>query len=373
MLYYLPLESYEERYTYQLTDWTVQRLRKRGVQATLVEGKRLPASDVIQTGVALDAHGRSYYALTQTAEMVSLLRERKFSPLDAIYMQDMFHPGYEALPYILAQVPVTNRPRIYTHNLAQSIDVYDFTFPMRHWMRHYEHLVDLTVDGVFVASEVQVELSRMALLDNAPIYKVGLAFDVDEVRSRVPSRKPLLERSERIVYASRFDTEKQPQFWMGMVETIKRDPSHPLHDYEFAILTGAPQLRSNDPDYVETARAMAAEGLLVIYEGLKKNEYYRLLADSRVQVNTAKQDFVSNTLNEASALGTPTLAPGFRSFPEALFNSGRQLYTPWNMQEAINKLTDLVDQPPAPAVIERPALYHHQALDKAIDVMLGGS
>ena len=47
---------------------------------------------------------------------------------------------------------------------------------------------------------------------------------------------------------------------------------------------------------------MEKEGTLKIYENLKKDEYYKILADSRVLFNCALQDWVSNTVSEADAL-----------------------------------------------------------------------
>ena len=61
---------------------------------------------------------------------------------------------------------------------------------------------------------------------------------------------------------------------------------------------------------------MEKEGTLKIYENLKKDEYYEILADSRVLFNCALQDWVSNTVSEADSLGTNVLFPAYRSFPE---------------------------------------------------------
>lgn len=366
--YYLPLEPYEERYTHQLKDWTVARLQMRNYRYRVIDGRPLEGADHIRTGVALDAHGRCYYALTQMARLVRQLDT--MTAEDVIYLQDLFQPGYEALPYILAQVPVANRPRIYTHNLAQSIDPADFTFPMRHWMRHFELLVDETITGIFVASSCQVEMMQAALF-TAPIHVVGLAFDKGEVQGRVPDIPPLHERSRRVVYTSRFDREKQPWYFLNLVERVKRQPDHPLHAYEFAILTGAPELRSNHAPTLTLAHEFARRAWITIHEGLSKTQYYTILADSVAQVNTAKQDFVSNTLNESSALFTPTLAPAYLSFPEALFNNRAQLWTPWSVDDLEAQLIALIQRPPDPTTIMRPSSYHHATLDRVFDVIEG--
>jgi len=362
---YLPLEPYEERYTLQLMDWTLSRFRQRDLPYYVIEGRKLGSA--IETGLVLDAYGRNYYALTQMAELVWHMKLGDVTPRDIIYIQDMYHPGWEALPYIKALCPQFKDLKIYTFCFAQSVDINDFTYPMRHWMRHFEMVVDRTADGIFVASTCLAQMLRAAMFD-APIHIVGLPFDMDEVRKRMPIKWPLKRRTKRIVYTSRWDEEKQPWFFMDLVEQATHMPV--LQDYEHAVCTGAKQLRSNNPAYVERARQMEAAGLLKIYEGLAKNEYYKILADSRVQFNCALQDFVSNTLNEASALGTPSLLPAYLSFPEAVGNNERHLYVPWSLENALKKLLSLV-MGPSHDSISYSAEKQHQTLDHIIDVLLG--
>ena len=55
-----------------------------------------------------------------------------------------------------------------------------------------------------------------------------------------------------------------------------------------------------------------------IYTGLKKDDYYNLLADSKVLFNCALQDWVSNTVSEADPFGTLTLYPHIEVFQKYL-------------------------------------------------------
>ena len=127
---------------------------------------------------------------------------------------------------------------------------------------------------------------------------------------------------------------------MDLVEEYTRH--HP--DVIFAIFSGGP-LRSNNPDYVARARRLNARGVLEIYENISKNRYYELLNDTRVLFNCALQDWVSNTVSEADALGANVLYPAYRSFPETFANDPDRLYVPWSMDDASDKLTALIDQP----------------------------
>lgn len=365
-LIYLPLESYEERYTSQLCKWNTDRFEQRGIDYILVHGRDLREDDQINVGQVLDAHGRSYYSLHQMANLVSLLHDGDFTNDDVIFSEDMFQPGYAALPYILAQLPPAQRPKVYTRCLAQSIDPDDFVHPMRNWMRQFEMLVDKTVDGILMANTEMGPHMRIAMFE-APLYVTGLPFDKNEVRSRVPNRKPLNERKRRVVFSSRWDKEKQPWFYMDLIEKCYYEMENPP---EFVITTGAKTLRSTNQEYIDRARELENKGMLSIMEGLSKTEYYEVLADSQVQFNCARQDWQSNTLNEASALGTLSLCAAFRSFPEALNNNARHLFTPWSIQDAYDKLnlllTDLKDED-----VSYAADQMHMTIDKTIDILMG--
>lgn len=366
MIYYLPLEPYRERYTLQLAGWTTNAMQQQGIPFKVIEGVALDR-EVIRTGVVLDAHGRSHYALTQTAALVAALASGEITGDDVIYIDDMFHPGWEALPYILSQQQ--QRPRIYTRCYAQSVDPHDFTFSMRQWMRCYEMMVDRTCSGIFLASSCQVDMLRAAMFD-APLHVAGLPFDGDEVRQRAGESPLLHKRRKRVVFASRWDAEKQPHFWMDLVEHVRRNKL--MEDYTFEVCTGATALRSNLPGAVDRAYAMERAGMLVIHEDLDKAAYYAILKDSRVQFNCALQDFVSYTLLEASALGTPSLLPAYLSMPEAVFNNDVQLYCPWSIEDAVRKLLALTKTPPPREVVAMPSNHHGATFDRMFNIMIGG-
>jgi hypothetical protein len=97
------------------------------------------------------------------------------------------------------------------------------------------------------------------------------------------------------------------------------------------------------------------------------------MGSSRAHFLASLQDYTSYVLLEASALGTPTLAPAFRSFPHELSNDRRRLYVPWSMDDAAEKLAALLDfKPKAPtdAEIAFPSQYHNDTLDRIADLFL---
>jgi len=133
-------------------------------------------------------------------------------------------------------------------------------------------------------------------------------------------------------------------------------------------LQGGP-LRSNVSKHVERARKLEAEGKLKIYENLNKNDYYNIVNDSRVMINTALQDWTSNTVSEADALGCNVLFPAYRSFPEIFANDHTRLYVPWSKDDAMNKMWNLIDEPHND--LGKISDWTDATIDRYIDIMTG--
>ena len=209
---------------------------------------------------------------------------------------------------------------------------------MSKWMGLYEKMV-CEFATVLATNEEMVAHMKIAGWES-PIYNIsGLAFGKAEVQERLGERiKPFHERANRICFSARFDQEKQPDFFMDLVE---RYSSQYPNQQTFAILQGGP-LRSNNEKYITRARELEARGILEIHENLQKHEYYKILNDSKVLFNCALQDWVSNTVSEADALGCNVLYPAYRSFPETFANDPDRLYIPWSIDDAENKLTNLL-------------------------------
>jgi hypothetical protein len=284
----------------------------------------------------------------------------------------MFQPGIESLAYIMDQIPANLQPRIFVRCLAQAIDPDDFVhvWGMAGWMSTFERMVNLMPNvSVLATNEEMVAHMRIAGW-SAPIYNIsGLAFGKAEVLERIGGAdyiKPFANRTMRVGFAARFDQEKQPDFYMDLIEMYLAQGRH--KHIEFAVFSGGP-LRSNNPRYLERARAMQTTGQLKIYEELQKNDYYHLLNDTRVLFNCALQDWVSNTVSEADTLGCNVLYPAYRSFPETFANDPDRLYVPWSIGDAFAKLEHLLDQ-----------LHHDQGrisdwnngtIDRIVDISTG--
>jgi len=367
-LYYMGLEPYKARYTLQLQEWNRRVFEQRSIDYFIVPGDTLSNDKAIVTGQVLDAHGRTYFGMSQLMNLIRYMKLGELNSEDIIYFEDMFQPGIESLPYILNQIDEQHRPKIFVRCLAQSIDPDDFVhvWGMGKWMGHYEKMVDSFVDGVLASNEEMVAHMRIAGW-TSKIYNIsGLAYGKKEVLSRVNSITPFDKRSMRVVFSARWDQEKQPDFYMDLIEAWQNNEGLPK--VEFAVCSGS-KLRSNNQSYMERTYKLVNEGKLKLYEDLEKNDYYNIVNDSRVVFNCALQDWVSNTVSEADTLGCNVLYPAYRSFPETFANDHERMYVPWSLDDVMSKLLPLLRM--AHKNIGKISDYTDKTIDRICDILEG--
>lgn len=322
MLYYIPLEPYEQRYTAQLsepeTGWLEGRWRERGIEYVRIAPDTMEQTH-IEMGQVLDGKRRWEWASYQITHLINLAQQGHITDDDVIFFDDFWTPGLAHLFYVFHQCNVF--PRCYAFCYAQSVDEYDFTFPMRSWLRHFEKGIGACMSGVFVANSM---LKDMLVWEDIVVenrcHVVGLPYDGESVRDRFFTlakakgcQGPPPSRKDRVVFSSRVDKEKDPEFFLDVAKRVWR--THP--DVEFCMTTSAPAFKSNDATLIETIRRFNEKhDKFKLRTGLSKWEYYELLISSKIQFNCALQDWVSFTLLEATTFGCIPVYPQRRSFPE---------------------------------------------------------
>lgn len=344
MLYYVPIEAYKERYTIQLsalkTGWLERNWINAGVKYHRIDGD-IDAVRTINTGVVLDPVQRTRRCFAQVEEILSLAQHGHFrGERDVIYFDDFWHLGIEAIPYTFQQMGI--RPKMYSFLYAQSVDEFDFTYSMRRWMRHMEKGIAEFMDGIFVASTVLKDLVTLGGItdDSDKVHTVGLIFDSDEVKTRMPVLSPV--RKNQVVYSSRWDKEKNPRLFLEIADLVLEK----IPDTTFVVCTGADKLRSNQTELLQCLNNAMRQhpGKIVLKEGLSKKEYYATLAESKIQINTADQDFVSFTLLEASVAGCYPIYPYFRSFPETFQHIPGFMYERGDARHAAKMVAEILSR-----------------------------
>lgn len=323
-LLHCPLEPYKMRYTEFLETWENSAFSSDGWTVQSVKPKTESALLDIRSGSVLDSVNRPVWAMDQVR---MLLTETGSRQLGKIWFSDFFHPGLEALPYS------RQRFQAYSFLWAQTFDLFDFTRPMFPWMRPWEIMAFDIYSRVFVASTGLHDLICSALphvSDRLDI--VGLPFNSEHVAKQLGSRSDEYD----VVYSSRWDAEKCPQFFMQLVKSRR--------DLKFVVCTGWDTLRGSMSAAIQDAIAYSSQpnSNLVVLTGLSKEEYYAVLFNTKVQFNCAMQDWVSFTLLEALTFGCRPLYPAHRSFPETLNYQVPFLYRPFDLGDALAHLDDLL-------------------------------
>lgn len=316
-IWYLPLESYKARYTFQWSAPKTGWLERRWVENSIPYERIDPADTIeereIKVGSVVDGVGRSIFAFKQVQELLLRAEKGEISSEDVIYIDDFWLPGFEALAYNFELMGI--EPRIYAFLHAQSVDRFDFTYPMRSWMRDTERSWGKYMAGIFVCGETLKELVVTGgIAPEEKVHVTGHPYCAEEVYTHTPYRIDTLPAKENtVVYSSRWDSEKNPEVFLTLAEM-----SYELGlDLRFEVCTGAKKLKSNNPSLLRLLyEKLQSLDNLTLHEGLEKSEYYEHLAKAKFQFNCASQDFVAISLLEATTFGCYPVYPNYRSFPE---------------------------------------------------------
>ena len=348
MLYYCPLEGYKERYTMQwsapVTGWLERNWLRAGVDYFRVDPASGQAPRTIKSGCVLDAVGRSAFCFSQIVELLRLAEVGELTSDDVIYFDDFWTPGFEALPYALTLLGV--KPKMYAFLHAQSVDEFDFTYPMRHWMRHFERGMSEVLDGIFVCGPCLRDLVVLGgIAPKEKVHITGHPFCSEEVMERMPTwyrDGEQYTRQDQVIFSSRWDREKNPSFFLDVARCVLARRSNT----RFVVCSSALKLRSNDQALLELLEQHCHDypGQIVLREGLSKEEYYAELCRSKVQMNTASQDFVAITLLEASVAGCYPVYPWFRSFPETFLYKPEYMYQMLHAPSAADMVCRILDR-----------------------------
>lgn len=354
-LFYVPLEGYKERYTSQWaapkTGWLERNWIKDRIQYRRIEGQLSEAemNKPITKGVVLDPLKRSKWCFSQISQILDLMNEGQITDNDVLLFDDFWTPGIEALPYAFDLFGV--HPKMYAFLHAQSVDQYDFTYRMRDWMRPFETGIGAALAGIFVCCPTLKDL--VVLGGIAPTEKVwvtGHPFNSEEVMERMPDhyregpKTWKISRLPRVVWSSRWDREKDPHTFLKAAEKVIYTSANYV---QFIICTGAKELRSNDSNLLVLLKKYIERFPRNIYlaEGLTKEQYYQILATSKIQVNTALQDWVAITLLEASVAGCYPIYPEFRSFPETFLHQPGFMYERGNPDALAKMILEVLRYP----------------------------
>lgn len=313
-LFYLPLEPYIERSSYFMSSpngWFEQHASDLGYSALNGNFVRVDPSDdclrshegVIKTGVVLDAPNRAAWATSQSSALCLMVAAGKVKDGDLVYFEDFWHPGMEGFFYACRLAGI--KPVTGAFCFAQTLDEFDFITPFRDFVAPIEDGYAAGLDHIFFASDVIKGRALARLWGEHKCHTVGLPFNsnvlVDQLGESIPWG---CEKNGKVIFTSRFDDSKNPQFFLDVVESM------PTVEFE---LTCPKNVLTLDAGLL--SRVKALRNLTVINTSKNKRLYYTALLNASVQFNCARQDWVSWTLIEACMAQCVPVYPRHRDFP----------------------------------------------------------
>lgn len=325
MIYNIPIEKYEERYTEQWSRWFPEAYKELGLDFINIEGEQLV--DSVETGAVLDVYGTHYYKFTQLQKIMKMLRNGEIGDNDILFFHDLWFPGIEALQYIRNMTG--KRFKIWGILHAGTWDEHDFTFlnGMRNWGKHIEKGWLNFFDRVFLGSEFHKELISIYNDRNfsAELVVTGLPFDCDEVDRTKPKEKI-------VVFPHRLDKEKNPDTFDWIAKQLKdRYP-----EWQFI----------KSKDVCKT-----------------KEEYFQLLGRSAIAVSFAEQETFGYAMLEAMANGCVPIVPNKLSYETMAIYDGYRFDQVGEAMAMIENQIDIYEKMPERAFNYRSRLLEYKPIN----------
>lgn len=283
MLYVLPIESLEERYSAHWNENFPAALAKEGVRFVTVHPEMPHNKNKISRGQFLDVVRTNEFKAKQLAWLLNWVDEGRIKDGDVIFLHDGWFPGIEMLFYVRDGLGLKFKIAVMLH--AGTYDPHDFLSQkkMGRWAAAMETAWWSEVDAVFVATNSHREmLLKERFLGGTPVRVTGFPLFEE------PLILPYLEKQNIVVFPHRLAPEKQPEEF----EKLKELCSSRLPDWQF--------IRTKDVCK-------------------NKQEYHELLCRSKIAVSCALQETWGIAQQEALFRGCLPVVPDRLSYVE-LYN-----------------------------------------------------
>ena len=123
----------------------------------------------------------------------------------------------------------------------------------------------------------------------APIHVVSLPLHLEMTRNKYPDYDPHKRKKQVVVYSSRLDKEKNPFFMMAVAEQYLEQ----FTGAEWHVTTSGKEFKSMLPGVIDALYELAErQPRFKLLNNLTKQEYYKELAEAKIQFNCSLQDSV---------------------------------------------------------------------------------
>jgi len=277
MIFNIPIEDLEERYSSQWNNWFPREFEKFDIDYLTLYGECL--TNRIEKGSFLDVCGTNYFKADQLKQIVSFVYSGQVKDKDIFFFHDLWFPGIEMLSYMRDGLGIDFK--IYGCLHAGTYDPYDFLSQkgMRKWAEFLEKSWFEIIDGIFVATEFHKRiLVERRCVDDRKIFVTGFPiYDENSNKS--------IEKENIVVFPHRLDSEKNPHLF----DLLRRKLCHKYKKWWFL----------KTKEVCDT-----------------KSQYYRLLDKSKIAVSFADQETWGIAMQETMFAGCIPVVPDKLSYVE---------------------------------------------------------
>ena len=257
MLYNIPIEDLEERYSAQWRalfeqTFSMLKIKNRTIHPT-------PLFNEINNGEFLDVIGTNYFKASQLRELMLYFNSGEIKDGDILFFHDLWYPGIEMLFYVRSLLKI--KFKIWGMLHAGTYDPHDYLTQngVRDWAKWFEFGWFSEVDKILVATEYHKNLilkytPGLEAINNIKVIDFPLPLSDENVTKYCTD-----EKENIVVFPHRLAKEKG---WS-----------------EFAYIAEKLQKEFPDWKFIKTKDICK-----------NKEEYYKLLAKSKVAVSCASQE-----------------------------------------------------------------------------------
>ena len=276
---YVPLEHIDGRYTVHMDRDIMEYFVNNDIEFVKImpDLKAAPLPE----GCFLNAAFTSKFKANQLMMIADLYEQDLIRDDDRFFFSDIWFPGIESIAYMNYFHKKTAKITGVIH--AGSFTDTDFVRDLERWAKNFEDIVFDISDTIYCASNfIREDIIKKRMVDPSKFVVSGLPVDyktLDEYAG--------LPKTDRVIFNGRICDEKQPHLFDKLEQRV------------------CEVLGRSDIEFVKTQDM-----------GLNKQDYYKLLAESKCVVSYALQENFGFGIAEAAYLGCTPVLPNRLVYPE---------------------------------------------------------
>lgn len=295
----IPIEPIEQRYSVQWDAWFLNHFHLSFSDVVTVYGDK--SSGKIEHGSFLDVLDTNEYKTEQAKQVIQLLRTFDDSYRLVLFFHDLWFTDILKIAYIREGMGFKNL-RICGCLHAGSYDEYDFLNKtgMTPWAQFFENALFGIVDQIYVATNFHKRLLlKKRMVNESHIKVTGFPIYMDTFA------QPQIKKENIVVFPHRLDSEKQPELFDELAKRLD--------------FTGWKFIKTMD--VCKT-----------------KQDYYDLLAKSKIAVSFALQETWGIAMQEAALCGAIPVCPHRLSYQEMYLKPFRY----YNFEHAVEEVYQFI-------------------------------